>query len=151
LVLGYPATFEEEMSLQISEGQVKSLHPGDEHEVWFDLNTTHGNSGGPIVDRSCHVIGILTAGVTVYNAPYVLGVGPNQIRAFFKALGDKAPKFQSAAVGSDEFNGEKLTDEAKKATVFVLAIRGEKSDSEAVTVSSEAGPATKPTGDTAAP
>src|SRR5205823_6958093 len=82
LVLGYPATFEEEMTLQISEGQVKSLHAGDEHEVWFDLNTTHGNSGGPIVDRSCHVIGILTGGATVYNVTYVLGVGPNQVRAF---------------------------------------------------------------------
>jgi len=53
LVLGYPVTGEEEPTLQISEGQVKSLHPGAEHEVWFDLNTTHGNSGGPIVDRTC--------------------------------------------------------------------------------------------------
>jgi hypothetical protein len=52
LVLGYPVTGEEEPTLQISEGQVKSLHPGAEHEVWFDLNTTHGNSGGPIVDRT---------------------------------------------------------------------------------------------------
>jgi len=145
LVLGYPATFEEEMSLQISEGQVKSLHPGDEHEVWFDLNTTHGNSGGPIVDRSCRVIGILTGGATVYNVTYVLGVGPNQMMSFFKALGDKAPKFQTTAVGTEEFNGEALTERAKKATVLITAIRGEKSTDEVMNVTASGTSTTKPT------
>jgi S1-C subfamily serine protease len=61
MVLGFPATGSSEMSLQISKGTVKSLHPNEPYHVWFDLNTTHGNSGGPIVDKDGHVIGILTA------------------------------------------------------------------------------------------
>src|SRR5436189_6331662 len=119
LVLGYPATGEENPSMQISEGQVKSLHPGDEHEVWYDLNTTHGNSGGPIVDKNCHVISILTAGRTVYNVTYVMGVGPTQISAFFTALGTKAQKVDVEALGSGEYDGEKHTEQATTATVNI--------------------------------
>ena len=124
LVLGYPATGEDNPSLQISEGQVKSVHPGDEHEVWFDLNTTHGNSGGPIVDRNCRVVAILTGGREVYNVVYVLGVGPKQIQRFLEKIGDKAPKIEYAKLGEGDFDGEKLTDEARKSTLLVLAIRG---------------------------
>jgi S1-C subfamily serine protease len=124
LVLGYPATGEDNPSLQISEGQVKSVHPGDEHEVWFDLNTTHGNSGGPIVDRNCRVVAILTGGREVYNVVYVLGVGPKQIQRFLEKIGEKAPKIEYVALGNGEFDGEKLTEEARKSTLLVLAIRG---------------------------
>jgi S1-C subfamily serine protease len=124
LVLGYPATGEDNPTLQISEGQVKSLHAGDEHEVWFDLNTTHGNSGGPIVDRNGRVVAILTAGRQVHNVTYVLGVGPKQIQRFLEKIGEKAPKLEYAAPGAGEFDGEKLTDEARKSTLLVLAIRG---------------------------
>ena len=129
LVLGYPATGAGKHSLQISEGQVKSINPGDEHEVWFDLNTTHGNSGGPIVDRNGRVIGILTGGRTVYNVTYVLGVGPNQVRKFFEKIGDKAPKNVTwESPGTAEFDGERLTDQARKSTLLILAIRLDKSE-----------------------
>jgi S1-C subfamily serine protease len=134
LVLGYPATGDEEPSLQISEGQVKSLHPGSEHEVWFDLNTTHGNSGGPIVDRNSRVIGILSGGRQVYNVTYVMGVGAKQIQTFLSSIPGKAPKMEFAAPGEGEFNGEKLTEDARKATVLIIAIRG-----------AESGATTKPT------
>jgi S1-C subfamily serine protease len=151
LVLGYPATGEDDPSLQISEGQVKSVHPGDDHEVWFDLNTTHGNSGGPIVDKSCRVISILTAGRTVYNVTYVMGVGPKQIAAFFTALGDKAPKYEIEPMGSGEFDGEKLTDQAKKATVLITAIRGEKNTDEVMTVATDGAAPTNAAPPAAAP
>jgi S1-C subfamily serine protease len=124
LVLGYPVTGEEEPTLQISEGQVKSLHPGAEHEVWFDLNTTHGNSGGPIVDRTGRVIGILSGGRQVFNVTYVMGVGAKQIQTFLSTVGAKAPKVTYAAVGTGEFDGEKLTEQGRKATVLIIAIRG---------------------------
>lgn len=129
LVLGYPATGSSKHSLQISEGQVKSINPGDEHEVWFDLNTTHGNSGGPIVDRNCRVIGILTAGRTVYNVTYVLGVGPNQIRKFLEKVGERAPQHVTwESPGTADFDGERLTGQARKSTLLILAIRLDKSE-----------------------
>jgi S1-C subfamily serine protease len=141
LVLGYPATGSTSHSLQISEGQVKSVNPGDEHEVWFDLNTTHGNSGGPIVDRNCRVVGILTAGRTVYNVTYVLGVGPNQIRKFLEKIGDKAPKnVVWESPGTAEFDGEKLTGQARQSTLLILAIRLDKAD-----VATTSSPTTQPT------
>ena len=140
LVLGYPATGDEDPSLQISEGQVKSLHPGADYEVWFDLNTTHGNSGGPIVDRNGRVIGILSGGRQVYNLTYVMGVGVKQIQSFLTALTGKAPKVDFAAPGEGEFNGEKLTEDARKATVLIIAIRGAEPSSGTVTsVSSASG------------
>jgi S1-C subfamily serine protease len=137
LVLGYPATGDEEPSLQISEGQVKSLHPGSEHEVWFDLNTTHGNSGGPIVDRNSRVIGILSGGRQVYNVTYVMGVGAKQIQTFLSSIPGKAPKMEFAAPGEREFNGEKLTEEARKATVLIIAIRGAESSGSATSKPTE--------------
>jgi S1-C subfamily serine protease len=134
LVLGYPATGEEDPTLQISKGAVKSIHPEGEYNVWFDLNTTHGNSGGPIVDKTCRVIGILTAGWQEYNMTIVGGIGPMQIKKFVDGLGDKAPKIQYEAASDGTFNGEKLTEQAKKATVLITAIRGEKSDANVTSV-----------------
>jgi hypothetical protein len=137
-VLGYPATGDEEPTLQISEGQVKSLHPGSEHEVWFDLNTTHGNSGGPIVDRNGRVIGILSGGRQVYNVTYVMGVGAKQIQTFLSSIPGKAPKVNYAAPADGEFNGEKLTEASRKATVLIIAIRGaEGSGTSATTTNAE--------------
>jgi S1-C subfamily serine protease len=138
LVLGYPATGERKHTLQSSEGSVKSLHPGGDYEVWFDLNTTHGNSGGPIVDRACRVIGILTAGWQEYNMTIVGGVGPMQIKAFLDSLAEKAPPVQYAPASGGDFDGEKLTAEAKKCTVLIIAIRGAPSDSSTATESGAA-------------
>lgn len=125
LVLGYPDTGYSDPSLQISEGQVKSLHEGENWEVWFDLNTTHGNSGGPIVDRNCRVISILTGGHqdsarVIY---YVHGTGPMQIKRFLDTLGDKAPKIEYVPTAPGDFDGESLTEKARKATLWVLAVR----------------------------
>ena len=46
------------------------------------------------------MIGILTAGRQVYNVTYVMGVGPTQMAAFFSALGAKAPKVETEALGT---------------------------------------------------
>jgi S1-C subfamily serine protease len=127
LVLGYPATGERDSGMQISSGSVKSINPGNEHEVWFDLNTTHGNSGGPIVDRECNVISILTGGRQSYNMTIVLGVGPNQIERFLGTLGEKAPKldYVSRSQNPPAFDRVKLTEQARKATMQIFAVRGE--------------------------
>jgi hypothetical protein len=71
-----------------------------------------------------------------------MGVGPKQMEAFFTALGAKAPKFEKEPPGSGEFDGEKLTEQAKKATVLITAIRGEKNNDEVITVTAEGTTAT---------
>lgn len=126
LVLGYPATGTEEASLQVNPGTVKSIHPNDEHNVWFDLSTTHGNSGGPIVDREGRVISILTAGRTVHNVTYVLGVGPIQMKTFLDGLGEKAPtiEYSLSSESRPAFDGVSLAAECRKATLYIMVIRG---------------------------
>jgi tetratricopeptide (TPR) repeat protein len=128
MVLGYPATSMVgmgTMAMQVDSGSVKSNNPDHEYEVWLDLSTTHGNSGGPIVDRNGDVIGILSAGSTVFNVTYVLAVGPRQIRAFFAEMGDTAPNLSSLARDVDRpFDPEKLAAEAREATLLVLIFRG---------------------------
>jgi S1-C subfamily serine protease len=124
LVLGYPATGEENEVMQVAPGTVKSINPGDDHEVWFDLSTTHGNSGGPIVDKDGHVIGILTGGRKVYDITYVLGVGPLQMKKFLEKSTGKMPAVTFAAAESTSFDGEKLAAECRKSTLLVMAIRG---------------------------
>lgn len=128
LVLGYPATMSEDHTLQISKGTVKSVNSNEEYHVWFDLNTTHGNSGGPIVDRDGHLIGILSAGRQVYNMTIVMGVGVNQIEDFLNRLGAKKPavKYVTPLASSEGtmLDSQKLTRKCRKATVLVLAVRG---------------------------
>jgi S1-C subfamily serine protease len=128
MVLGYPATGSDNPSLQVSKGTVKSVHNDEEYHVWFDLNTTHGNSGGPIVDRDGRVIGILTAGGKVYDMMYVFGVGPNQIETFMKVLGVRAPSvvYQKPLTTADGIllDSQRLTRECRAATVYVMAISG---------------------------
>ncbi len=146
LVLGYPATGTENMVMQVSSGDVASVNPGDEHEVWYHLSTTHGNSGGPIVDKNARVIGILTGGRQVHNVTYVLGVGPMQIKSFLETLGEKAPKIEYAPPGEGEFDGEKLAAEARKSTLLVLIVRGDNKDA-----APAAAPAAGEEGDSPAP
>lgn len=130
MVLGYPATGFEDMTMQISVGKVKSVNLADMYHVWFDLNTTHGNSGGPIVDKHGRVIAILTAGRSSYNMTTVLGVGPDQIEVFLSELGAKIPwkpvYAPAPTVGNDlPLNSEALTMKCRPATLLVLAINGD--------------------------
>lgn len=130
MVLGYPATGSDDMTMQISVGKVKSINTNDNWHVWLDLNTTHGNSGGPIVDKHGRVIGILTAGRQAYNMTIVLGVGPDQIEVFLNELGSKIPWKPAytpmPASGNDlPINSEALTMKCRPATLLVLAINAE--------------------------
>jgi S1-C subfamily serine protease len=150
LVLGYPATAEQEKTLQVDDGSVKSVHPGSEYEVWFDLSTTHGNSGGPIVDSEGNVIGILTAGAQVYNVSYVYGVGPLQIKTFMdKLAGERSAselpniKWVDRAANRPQFDGEKLAKDCTPMTVLVIAIRNEPAKPGAKAPDGK-GPTTKP-------
>jgi S1-C subfamily serine protease len=148
LVLGYPATSMYEAadySMQVDPGTVKSVHPSDkEYQVWFDLSTTHGNSGGPIVDMEGRVVGILSAGRTVYNVTYVLGVGPNQIEEFLGRNKEKSPNldYQRASETPPAWDAVRLQKQCRKATLLVLIVRPEAGKDQ--TGGSTTQPTTKP-------
>ena len=125
MALGYPATGDSEMTLQISDGSCKSTHDGDEHEVWLNLNTTHGNSGGPIVDANNTLVSIVTAYRQSYNMDIFLGVSTNQIKTFMGKIGDKAPKMEyiDRLSNMPAFDSEKLTQQARVSTVLIFAVK----------------------------
>ena len=130
VVLGYPTTGGFDLVnqiMQVDTGTVKSINPDTEHEVWFDLSTTSGNSGGPIVDKHGNVVALLTAGLNVQNVWYVLGVSTRQVREFLADATDeiRIDDLPSASNDADGFNGELVTAEARPATLLVLIFNGE--------------------------
>ncbi len=87
LVLGYPRTNLDDYVMQVDPGTVKSIVEGhfDGREIWMDLSTTHGNSGGPIIDRNGDLVAILTgASVADQNVTYVHGVSTPKINEFLE-------------------------------------------------------------------
>ena len=131
MVLGYPATGIDDYIMQISVGKVKSTNSTDEFHVWYDLNTTHGNSGGPVVDKYGRVISILTAGRTFANQTILLGVGPDQMETFLDQMKAKSPALKvdyeplPATPTDAPLNSEKLTIDCRPSTLLVLAVRGD--------------------------
>lgn len=126
MVLGYPVASLLDFKMQVTSGEISSVNENDEYQVTLVANTTHGNSGGPIVDRDGNVIGVLSAGTSVYNATYIKALSAGQVRAFLDRVKDKQKaSVQSVKPVDTPFDGEKLAREARKATVMVLIIRGD--------------------------
>jgi S1-C subfamily serine protease len=134
LVLGYPVASLLDFHMQVTSGEISSVtdKQSDNYQVTLTANTTHGNSGGPIVDRSGNVVGVLSAGATAYNATYIMALSAGQVRSFLDRVKDKwDAKLQPGPVTYDPFDAEKLQVEARKATVMVLIIRGDGKDTSA--------------------
>lgn len=126
MVLGYPVGFLLDYQMQVTSGEINSAHAGDEYQVTLTANTTHGNSGGPIVDRDCNVIGVLSAGLEVFNATYVKALSAGQIRGFLHRVRDKHEStFAPGEITDTPFDGEQLALKARKATLLILIIRGD--------------------------
>lgn len=149
LVLGYPATGLSLNVMMFGEGIVKTVTKDDIYHVWYDLNTTNGNSGGPIVDPAGNLISIISAGRTAEgtsnNFTYVLGLGPDQIEDFFTRIGDKAPKnieYVDNNVEMPPFDTVSLIAKCRKPTVLVMSINTKSIDAEA-TVAEEIGSGNK--------
>ena len=135
LVLGYPANGAAGLySMMVGEGMVKNVNKEDIYHVWYDINTTHGNSGGPMIDAEGNLISIISAGRTVEATSnkftYVLGLGPDQIRDFLKRIGVKAPKVAWAprTTPFPLFDAVTLTEKYRKSTLLVMSIRTTSSD-----------------------
>jgi S1-C subfamily serine protease len=128
MVLGYPASFQLGFKMQVTTGDVTSVDELDSYPVTLTLNTTHGNSGGPIIDKDENVVGILSAGQQIYNVTYVKAISAGQIRKFIEANKEKFPDtLAPAGPAHGEFDGESLAKDARKATLLVLIIKGDTS------------------------
>lgn len=132
MVLGYPVASVLDFKMQVTSGEITSTNESEEYQVTLTANTTRGNSGGPIVDRDGHVIGVLSAGLEVYNATYVKALSAGQIRAFLNRAREKYTGTFDPGKSTDRvFDGEKLALETRKATLLVLIIRGDGKESPA--------------------
>jgi S1-C subfamily serine protease len=128
MVLGYPASFLLGFKMQVTTGDVTSVDELDSYPVTLTLNTTHGNSGGPIIDKDENVIGILSAGQQIYNVTYVKAISAGQMRKFITKIKDKFSGTLSTGTSTHaDFDGESLAKEARQATLLVLIIKGEAS------------------------
>lgn len=68
--LGYPIIDINGLDIKFSNGKVsaKSGEHGDPRMYLANLNLDHGNSGGPVLNKDCQVIGVATAGMMTDNS-----------------------------------------------------------------------------------
>ncbi|WP_428939856.1 trypsin-like peptidase domain-containing protein [Fontivita pretiosa] len=126
LVLGYPVADVLDFKMQVTSGEISSTNESDEYPLTLSANTTHGNSGGPIVDRDGHVIGMLSAGLRAYDATYVKAVSAGQIRRFLERSRDKhQTSFEPGPATDRAFDAERLAKQARQATLLIFIIRGD--------------------------
>lgn len=130
MVLGYPVANLLDFKMQVTSGEITSSDEGSDYEVTLTANTTHGNSGGPIVDRDGNVVGVLSAGMSAYSATYIKALSAGQIHSFLERCKDKyTATFEPGKAANTAFDGENLAKEARKATLLVLIIRGDGKES----------------------
>ncbi len=87
--LGYPVANVMNYTMQVTSGTVSSVSMDDPYRVQITAKITHGNSGGPLVDKNGNVIGIVSAGLTVYNETYGKALSVGQMRRFLDKVKDK--------------------------------------------------------------
>ncbi|MEM7808201.1 MAG: trypsin-like peptidase domain-containing protein [Planctomycetota bacterium] len=141
MTAGYPNAGTGNFVFQTARGTVSSNDTSDEDfDLFLDMKTTQGNSGGPIFDRNGHVIGITTAYRKVYDSIVSLAVGPRQIRDFFSDV-DEAPSLSYDSATDREFDAVELAAEVRSKTVLVLIFAGEADEIEEINDDAEDGDA----------
>lgn len=138
LTLGYPTTLMDGFNLQVSRGAVTTTDPAGEEafDIYMDIKGTQGNSGGPVVDKDGHVIGILSAYRKVIDSIIVMAIGPRQIRDFLKDV-EGAPDLEYASPDDTTFDPVTLAADTKPMTLLVLIFAGEADELEATKEESE--------------
>jgi serine protease Do len=132
VVLGYPLVTALGADVSASEGQVNAIR--DEGRIpllQIDANVNPGNSGGPALNDRKEVIGVV---VSKLNAPFFLReMGTIPERVNFAIPIDEArgivrkayPKEFTPSAKTERLTNQKIFDQARKSTVFVVAERGE--------------------------
>src|SRR5207247_11451290 len=87
--LGFPVGSVMNYSMQVTSGTVSSVNPSEPYHVTLTCKITHGNSGGPLVDKYGNVIGVVSAGLTAYTETYGKALSAGQIHKFLEKNKDK--------------------------------------------------------------
>jgi len=128
--LGYPVAHVMNYNMQTTVGNVSSISNDEPYHVTLTAKITHGNSGGPLVDKFCRVIGVVSAGLTAYNETYGKALSAGQIRKFLNKNTEKyAPAKFEPAKPAKELDAEGIYNKASKATLCIILIRGESAPS----------------------
>ena len=77
--VGHPLGLEGTLTAGVVSGLNRSIRSGNGRVltglIQFDAAVNPGNSGGPLLDRDGHVVGIVTALANPSNQPYFIGIG----------------------------------------------------------------------------
>jgi hypothetical protein len=111
--------------MQVTAGTVSSVSAADRYPVTLTAKITHGNSGGPLVDKFGNVIGVVSAGLTAYTETYGKALSVGQIRKFLEKNKDKFPAKLDPGADKDRLDTEAIYKQASPATMCILIVRGE--------------------------
>jgi len=106
--LGYPVASVMNYTMQVTSGTVSSVSQSEPYHVTLTAKITHGNSGGPLVDKHGNVIGMVSAGLTAYTETYGKALSAGQIRKFLEKVKEK---MGSTAAGIGEASATPLSTE----------------------------------------
>jgi S1-C subfamily serine protease len=95
------------------------------YHVTLTAKITHGNSGGPLVDKNGNVIGIVSAGLTAYTETYGKALSAGQVRKFLDKVKDKLKdaKIEAGKPAPAPLSTEDIYKNDSPAVLCVILIR----------------------------
>ncbi|HEX8522416.1 MAG TPA: trypsin-like peptidase domain-containing protein [Tepidisphaeraceae bacterium] len=123
--LGYPVANVMNYAMQVTSGTVSSVSESDPYHVTLTAKITHGNSGGPLVDKYGNVIGVVSAGLTAYTETYGKALSAGQVRKFLDKVKDKieGTTIANAKAGGTAMSTEDIYKKDSPAVLCVILIR----------------------------
>jgi|HubBroStandDraft_1064217.scaffolds.fasta_scaffold00449_24 S1-C subfamily serine protease len=130
LAIGFPYGAQYASSATVTSGSISSLTGArdDTRLLQFTAPIQPGNSGGPVLDPSGHVVGLVTAKMNASPAGPASGDIPQNVNLAIKSsvirefLDTNAVKYRAAPSGA-ELRPADIAEQAKQAVVYVECLR----------------------------
>ena len=122
MVLGYPGGSLLGLELKSTRGQITSQADAkiDGGSFLFDANVNPGNSGGPVIDQTGKVVGVVVAMVrtNAIGSAYSVGIPMERVWPF---LEEHLPETQPATEVGEEAEWADVDERCGPSTVFITA------------------------------